>query len=181
MKFPPIKSLVSLCSVLLLATGCASFTRGTMDKLVVESTPEQASVDVYRTDREFNRKEIKANLDREAARSTLSGEEKFSGPLKGETPASFKLARKGEYRLMISRDGYETAEFEVTHQVAGWGVAGTAGNAVIGGLIGVGVDAATGAMLDLTPNPVVAKLEPDAEPAGSVSDQGSGRSVATSE
>lgn len=34
-----------------------------------------------------------------------------------------------------------------------------AGNVLIGGLIGVGIDAGTGAMKDLRPNPLVVRLE----------------------
>jgi hypothetical protein len=34
---------------------------------------------------------------------------------------------------------------------------------LVGGLIGAGVDAASGAMLDLTPNPAIVKLENKAE------------------
>jgi hypothetical protein len=34
-----------------------------------------------------------------------------------------------------------------------------AGNVLVGGLIGAGVDVATGAMLDLSPNPVNVTLE----------------------
>lgn len=35
---------------------------------------------------------------------------------------------------------------------------GIAGNVLVGGLIGAGVDVASGAMLDLTPNPIVVKM-----------------------
>jgi hypothetical protein len=47
----------------------------------------------------------------------------------------------------------------VTNKVGGAGGAGMAGNVILGGLIGAGVDVATGAMLDLVPNPLVIKLE----------------------
>lgn len=36
-----------------------------------------------------------------------------------------------------------------------------AGNVLIGGIIGAGVDLASGAMNDLTPNPLVVRLEPE--------------------
>jgi hypothetical protein len=35
-----------------------------------------------------------------------------------------------------------------------------AGNVIVGGIIGAGIDAGTGAMLNLVPNPVVLTLEP---------------------
>jgi hypothetical protein len=34
-----------------------------------------------------------------------------------------------------------------------------AGNVILGGLIGAGVDVATGAMMELKPNPLTVKLE----------------------
>ncbi|MFK7731666.1 MAG: hypothetical protein AB8B48_08615 [Pseudomonadales bacterium] len=36
-----------------------------------------------------------------------------------------------------------------------------AGNVILGGLIGAGIDAGTGAMKDLTPNPVQISLTPE--------------------
>jgi hypothetical protein len=49
--------------------------------------------------------------------------------------------------------------------VAGAGGAGFLGNALIGGVIGAGVDATSGAMLDLSPNPLNVQLEKDDGPA----------------
>lgn len=43
--------------------------------------------------------------------------------------------------------------------VTGGGVASGAGNVIAGGLIGIGVDAGTGANKDLRPNPIIAQLE----------------------
>ncbi|WP_246529545.1 hypothetical protein [Microvirga zambiensis] len=48
----------------------------------------------------------------------------------------------------------------VQTRVAGSGAAGFAGNVLIGGLVGMGVDAATGATLEHFPNPVNASLAP---------------------
>ena len=49
----------------------------------------------------------------------------------------------------------------VATKVAGAGVAGFAGNVIVGGLVGMGVDAATGSTLEHFPNPVFASLVPD--------------------
>lgn len=141
-----IKLLVSTL-VLLLASGCASITRGTSDALVVNSTPSQAEVKIYRTNGSFTEKEIKNN-------KVEDSENPSAGPIIGKTPASFKLARKGEYKVTISKNGYETAEVIVTNKISGAGGAGMAGNVLFGGFIGAGVDATTGAMKDLTPNPI---------------------------
>lgn len=45
-------------------------------------------------------------------------------------------------------------------KVAGAGVAGFAGNLVVGGIVGMGVDAVTGSTLEHFPNPVFASLLP---------------------
>jgi hypothetical protein len=85
---------------------------------------------------------------------------KLSNGLSGKTPTSFKLPRKESLVVTISKEGYETLTVNVTSQVSGAGGAGMAGNVIFGGLIGVAVDAGSGAMNDLKPNPVKVKLEP---------------------
>ena len=47
----------------------------------------------------------------------------------------------------------------VVSQIAGAGGAALAGNVVLGGLIGVGVDSTTGATNELVPNPLHLVLE----------------------
>ena len=74
--------------------------------------------------------------------------------LQGTTPATFQLPRKGALVVTIAKEGYETATVNVVPRVAGAGGAAMAGNVVMGGLIGAAVDAGTGAMYDLKPNPV---------------------------
>ena len=48
----------------------------------------------------------------------------------------------------------------VQTRVAGSGAAGFAGNVLIGGIIGMGVNAATGSTLEHYPSPVTASLAP---------------------
>jgi hypothetical protein len=48
----------------------------------------------------------------------------------------------------------------VEAKLAGSGAAGVAGNILIGGVVGVVTDVASGASNDLVPNPVKLKLEP---------------------
>lgn len=131
-----------------------------MDTLVVNSEPQQAQVEVYRTNGPLVAKELKANMDEDDAKAIIDSEEEFAGPIVGKTPAAFKLARKGEYRLVVTHEGYETSEINVTNEIAGGGSAGMAGNVLVGGIIGAGVDASSGAMKDLVPNPVEVVLEP---------------------
>lgn len=47
----------------------------------------------------------------------------------------------------------------VDNHISTAGGAGMAGNVIFGGLIGIGVDASTGAMRDLAPNPIEVTLE----------------------
>lgn len=76
------------------------------------------------------------------------------------TPCTFKMPRKSEFTVTISREGYETWTGQVTNEVSGGGAAGMAGNVFVGGIIGAGVDATSGAMLDLRPNPLRVTLTP---------------------
>jgi hypothetical protein len=80
------------------------------------------------------------------------------------TPCSLRLSRKKDYDLIFEKAGYERARARVSAKVAGAGAAGMAGNVIAGGLIGMGVDAATGAAKTLTPNPVSVDLVPLAAP-----------------
>jgi hypothetical protein len=84
----------------------------------------------------------------------------LSNGLSGKTPATFKLPRKETVVVKISRDGYEPVEINVVPQIVGAGAAGMAGNVILGGVIGAAVDAGTGSMKDLKPNPVSVKLFP---------------------
>ncbi len=82
----------------------------------------------------------------------------LSNGMEGKTPASFKLSRKENLVVKIQKNGYEPVEVNVTSQVCGAGGAGMAGNVFVGGLIGAAVDAGSGAMYDLKPNPIKVTL-----------------------
>ncbi len=88
-----------------------------------------------------------------------------------QTPCTFRMERKTEFDVTISKAGYKPYHGHVTHSVSGAGGAGMAGNVLVGGIIGVGVDATSGAMMDLKPNPLKVTLEKetvaDAAPAAS--------------
>ncbi|WAP67077.1 hypothetical protein [Jiella pelagia] len=66
--------------------------------------------------------------------------------------------------MIASKPGYQTETVQVSTEVSGGGAAGMAGNILLGGVVGIGVDAVTGAALDHTPNPVNIVLEPDGVP-----------------
>ena len=76
------------------------------------------------------------------------------------SPCRLKLRRKEDYALDIRLDGFEPARAKVIADDSTGGSAGRAGNVLIGGLIGLGIDAATGADKTLTPNPVRIRMVP---------------------
>jgi len=112
-----------------LLSGCATITRGQNDVLLVNTAPADATV-------------------------TLSTGEECTGPA-----CSFRLPRRSEIDVTIAHPRCQPQTIHVTHQTASDGSWGMAGNVLVGGIIGLGVDAATGASQDLVPNPVNATLE----------------------
>jgi len=76
------------------------------------------------------------------------------------TPCTIQVSRKDEFTVTVSKAGYHSAEMPVRTQLAGAGAAGFAGNVILGGVVGMGVDAATGATLEHFPNPVNVTLTP---------------------
>jgi hypothetical protein len=76
------------------------------------------------------------------------------------TPCTLTISRKDEFNVVISKPGYQDETVEVKTQVAGAGAAGFAGNVLLGGVVGMGADVATGATLEHIPNPVSVVLMP---------------------
>jgi|GraSoiStandDraft_4_1057263.scaffolds.fasta_scaffold200518_2 hypothetical protein len=109
---------------------CATVTRGSKDAWVVNTEPSGAKV------------------------------ETSNGHQCAATPCAIKMSRKSNFTATVTKAGFKPATVTVTHKTATAGAAGVAGNVLLGGVIGLGVDVATGASQDLTPNPVNLKLEP---------------------
>lgn len=109
---------------------CATVTRGTNTAWEVDSDPQGARV------------------------------ETTNGYFCETTPCSIRMPRRSEFVATLTLDGYQPARVSVTNKVGTGGGAAMAGNALVGGLIGAGVDVGSGAMLDLTPNPVLITLRP---------------------
>jgi len=76
------------------------------------------------------------------------------------TPCTLEVNRKSEFIATFSKQGYESQNVTVQTRVAGAGAAGFAGNVLVGGIVGMGVDAATGSTLENYPNPVTVSLAP---------------------
>lgn len=75
----------------------------------------------------------------------------------GVTPVSAKLRRKDNHHVVIQLEGYQPYEAVLTRQTSGW----IFGNIFFGPgvLIGIAVDAISGAMYSLKPDQVSADLE----------------------
>lgn len=116
-------------------SACATVTRGTKDAWSITSDPSGARV------------------------------ETTNGFFCEATPCAIKMPRKSEFVATLTKPGYKPAKIQVTNKIAGAGGAAMAGNVLVGGIIGAGVDAGTGAMLDLVPNPAHVALEPEATTA----------------
>ena len=110
-------------------SGCATITRGSNDVLTVNSAPQGAQVQLS------------------------------NGMSCTSTPCTFKLPRRTDLNVVVSKQGCQTVNANVTHKTASAGAAGIAGNVILGGVIGLGVDAATGASQDLVPNPLEVNLQ----------------------
>jgi uncharacterized protein YcfJ len=129
-------ALAALSAAALLSTAaCATVTRGANDTWTVNSEPAGAAV---KTTNQF---------------------------FCESTPCTFKMPRKSDFDVTITKAGYKTWTGHVTHHISGAGGAGMAGNVILGGIIGAGVDAYSGAMNDLVPNPLTVTLEKEEQHA----------------
>ena len=68
--------------------------------------------------------------------------------------------RSADLTVSFAKEGFEPEIVQLTKEVSATGAAGFAGAILAGGLVGMGVDAVTGAAQDHTPNPVIVTLKP---------------------
>ncbi len=80
------------------------------------------------------------------------------------SPCLLQVERRTSFIAMASMAGFQDQQQQVRTQLAGAGAAGFAGNLLIGGFIGMGVDAMTGAANDHNPNPVHFIMVPTSPP-----------------
>ena len=78
---------------------------------------------------------------------------------RGVTPCSFDLQRNKNHVINISKKGHRTAQIMMRKTLCG----SLAGNILIGGVIGIGIDAMTGACFKLLPENVYVDLIPGDE------------------
>jgi hypothetical protein len=124
--------LLLAAAIVLPCLGCASVTRGTTENISIATTPAGATAEI-------------SGLDNPAA---------------CVTPCVVQAKRNADITVTINKEGYEPQIIPLTKEIPGSGAAGFAGNVLLGGLVGMGVDAATGAAQDHQPNPVIVTLQP---------------------
>jgi hypothetical protein len=87
-----------------------------------------------------------------------------------QTPCTLgHVPRRGGFVVTVSQPGYKPKVTSIHSGPSIGGVVGFAGNGIIGSYVGAAVDIASGAMNDLSPNPLIVTLEPDTVAIASVS------------
>ena len=182
-----MKKSILLAIVGIYLSGCATVTRGTHTKMVIDTDPIGASITT----------DLELPSSKSARKKNPDLAPEYYGCL--ATPCEIKMPRRSEFIMTIRREGYEDVEIGVDSGISkqslnanlagstgvGVGVGlstaalvsglsggltsattgavlGTAGVAT-GGLIliSVGLDTASGAILNLRPNPIVLTLPPE--------------------
>lgn len=116
-------------------SACATITKGKTNEVEITSTPSEANVSITEIANRYDGAEC-------------------------VTPCTARLNRKGSYQTTVSKDGYTSFSTTLVPKFSGSGGTALAGNLLVGGVIGAGIDAATGATKDLSPNPLNVTLSP---------------------
>lgn len=130
-----VKQGLAAALVALSVAACGSVTRGTSELVAFTSEPPGASI------------------------ATTTN--RFCPA----TPCALDIPRSEEFDVTFAKPGFRPQTVPVRTKVVGTGAAGFAGNVLAGGVIGMSVDAYTGAAMDHTPNPVAITLVPEALPS----------------
>jgi hypothetical protein len=111
-----IKTIAALAALGVALSGCATVVKGTTQSIAVTTPPV------------------------EGASCVLTSKE---GTWTVVTPGVAKVGKtKQDIQIHCTKSGYQDATATIPSNFEGW----TLGNVILGGLIGFGVDAATGAM-----------------------------------
>jgi len=131
MNFKLIAALTAAVSL----SACATVTKGSNDSVFMTSTPSAAKVVFEDTAQKLQ-------------------------PKSCETPCEIELNRKRTYKATVSKTGHENFVVLMEPKLSTSGGTAMAGNLLVGGILGAGVDSLTGAMRDLTPNNLEVTLAP---------------------
>lgn len=126
-----MRTVIALLLIAGMTANCASIAHGTRQDISVQSNPVGADVVVK-----------------------CAKDAPFNAP---PTPTEITLKRnRGGCVIIVSKEGYEPRSFRLTRRLSGWYFA----NILIGGVIGLIIDAADGAMFNQSPSEIVAVLPP---------------------
>jgi hypothetical protein len=149
--------LVALALIACALSGCASATRGWQEQLTVTSTPAGAQAEIISAQAGQPQSAPAADERSGAVAPAPVGPQ---APVVCTTPCVVQIKRNDDITVRVSMPGYETAVVPLTKELAQGGAVGFAGNVLLGGVVGMAVDAASGATLDHKPNPVIVTLQP---------------------
>lgn len=125
------KSIISLLSLSILISSCASIVSKSSYPISIKSTPSKAKISI----------------------TNKKGLEVFTGstPTSIELSASNGFFSRASYSVKFEKEGYSTKVVPINFKVDGWYF----GNILLGGVIGLLiVDPATGAMYKLDTEPI---------------------------
>lgn len=125
---------ISVLAIALLFAGCASIIHGPMQAVSFTSQPPGAKISIDGIDYGMTPK------------ATFL---KRNGRLRGEAQG------KKSYDVKIELEGFYPYKLMITREMDGWFI----GNILLGGIIGIVIDAASGSMYKLTPNQINATFE----------------------
>jgi hypothetical protein len=125
---------IGIVALSVMLGGCASVTRGTTENISISSTPS-------------------------GVEAVVNGMEV---PTTCTTPCAVVVKRNADISIAFQKEGYEPQIVPLSRDIQTGGAAGFAGNLLLGGVVGMGVDAATGAATDHKPNPVIVTMQPSA-------------------
>jgi hypothetical protein len=123
-------------SVVLACAGCATVFSGTKQEVGINSNPQRATYRVFTAG---------------GALGSTKGQEVANG----RTPDVVELSRKNDYIVKVKVDGYREATVKINQDFNYWVICSAAC-----GVIGVGIDALSGAFWKLDQDKVAITLEP---------------------
>jgi hypothetical protein len=97
--------------------------------------------------------DLNISADQSSAKITVINDE-GAVVYEGGVPAEITLPRANAYTVKIEAEGYATQTVQINKAIAGW----FWGNCLLGGVVGMIIDGVSGAMWQLDPTEVDAKL-----------------------